>query len=478
MCGPTLCSKGDEGRIEGTYECGACKTACGLNHDGDQERLDYIFETEDITFPEGTSCKGMCSEKYGDDMCMCGNNLCSDVDTDQPHSHDNSEDDEERIPGTEVCGTCKSACHYEDQAQLDIIFVGEGESSTFDDMGQCKGACSVKYGSHYCMCGGDLCSKYDEDRIPGTEECGACKSACSREDTERVDYIFGVPTNFTDAGQCKGSCVDKFGTHYCMCGPDLCSKNEEGRIEGTHECGACKSACSRNDIDRINYIFGEETDFASSGPCKGACQDLFGDANCMCGNSLCTEFEDGESHSHDGDMSSDSHDGSDETFQELACSNPDFSILCTLVESCPETVDGPVTVFAPTDEAFMALDAAVGGLSTVDDDILCGILSFHIVSGAALTSSDLTAQYCETGDGSLLEMTNGVDSRIKCLGGVPYGIKGGGNDDIANFVTVDIMASNGVVHVIDNVLFYPRVFDGGSNVVPTDVVPSLRGALP
>jgi uncharacterized surface protein with fasciclin (FAS1) repeats len=261
-----------------------------------------------------------------------------------------------------------------------------------------------------------------------------------------------------------------------MCGPDLCSKNEEDRIEGTHECGACKSACSRNDKERIDYIFGEETSFESSGPCKGACQDQFGDEHCMCGSQLCTEFEDGESHSHDWSEDVSSHDHDGKSVEDIACENPDFTILCSLVQACPlDDVTTPVTVFAPSDAAFADLDAAVNGLAGVDPDILCGILEFHIVAGDAVYSKDLTS-YCVSGDGSLLGMANGVNSRIKCTKDTPYGIKGGGNDSPANFVEVDIVTTDGVVHVIDDVLFYPKVFD--NSVSGPDIVPSLRGGIP
>ena len=43
---------------------------------------------------------------------------------------------------------------------------------TGGESGTCKGACQDKYGSHYCMCNDELCSKYEEDRIAGTHECG------------------------------------------------------------------------------------------------------------------------------------------------------------------------------------------------------------------------------------------------------------------------------------------------------------------
>jgi uncharacterized surface protein with fasciclin (FAS1) repeats len=116
-------------------------------------------------------------------------------------------------------------------------------------------------------------------------------------------------------------------------------------------------------------------------------------------------------------------------------------------------------LFAPTDASFAGLDAAVGGLDTVDTDTLCDILGFHGVSGSALKSSDFN---CRSGDSSLIEMANGKNARIKCRrsdnnGGMklPYGIKGGGNIEPAIFNEADINATNGIIHIIDGVLLYP-----------------------
>lgn len=95
-----------------------------------------------------------------------GKQMRRNLDESDSHDHD---DDEDRIPGTEECGTCKHGCADNDQDVIDSIF---GVGATFDDSDECKGACSDLYGSHFCMCGGDLCSKYDDDRIPGTHECG------------------------------------------------------------------------------------------------------------------------------------------------------------------------------------------------------------------------------------------------------------------------------------------------------------------
>ena len=103
--------------------------------------------------------------------------------------------------------------------------------------------------------------------------------------------------------------------------------------------------------------------------------------------------------------------------------------------------DGPFTVFAPTDDAF----AAAGiDLSTFDTDeenaTLSDILLYHVVSGA-VASSDVT-------DGMSAEALNGDDLAFTVSDGSVMV-----ND--ATVTSADVMASNGIIHVIDKVLMPP-----------------------
>ena len=105
--------------------------------------------------------------------------------------------------------------------------------------------------------------------------------------------------------------------------------------------------------------------------------------------------------------------------------------------------EGPFTVFAPTDDAFLALAGALG--ATAEDLLalpeLADILLYHVVGGTAL-SSDLA-------DGQTIATLNGaeVTVSIECDGSILI------ND--AQVVLADIVADNGVVHVIDAVLTPP-----------------------
>jgi len=101
--------------------------------------------------------------------------------------------------------------------------------------------------------------------------------------------------------------------------------------------------------------------------------------------------------------------------------------------------EGPFTVFAPTDDAFLALAGALG--ATAEDLLalpeLADILLYHVVGGTAL-SSDLA-------DGQTIATLNGAEVTVT--------INEAGifiND--AQVTVADLVADNGVVHVIDAVL--------------------------
>jgi uncharacterized surface protein with fasciclin (FAS1) repeats len=166
-------------------------------------------------------------------------------------------------------------------------------------------------------------------------------------------------------------------------------------------------------------------------------------------------------------------ENSSKTITDVVCGLDDYSTLCSLVETCPEVLDGDetYTLFAPTDDAFAALNEVIP-LDTIVEETVCSILKFHIAEGEAIYSYELN---CESGSSTLIEMMNGRDARVKCLNGVPYGIKGGGNEAPANFIAVDIEASNGVIHEVDSVLFFPRVIDSNEGIVPNGITPALRG---
>lgn len=122
-----------------------------------------------------------------------------------------------------------------------------------------------------------------------------------------------------------------------------------------------------------------------------------------------------------------------------------FNTLVAAVKAAGlvETLEGkgPFTVFAPTDEAFKKLPA--GTLETLlkpeNKEKLKGILLYHVVAGEVL-AKDVKAGKVKTAQGS--------DATIATTGGVT--ING------AKVVKTDVLASNGVIHVIDTVILPPE----------------------
>ena len=104
--------------------------------------------------------------------------------------------------------------------------------------------------------------------------------------------------------------------------------------------------------------------------------------------------------------------------------------------------DGPFTVFAPTDDAF----AAAGiDLTTFDTDeenaTLSDILLYHVVSGSVYASDVTDGMNAEALNGDDLSFTVSSDGTVMVNG--------------ATVTSADVMASNGVIHVIDTVLMPP-----------------------
>ena len=102
---------------------------------------------------------------------------------------------------------------------------------------------------------------------------------------------------------------------------------------------------------------------------------------------------------------------------------------------------GPFTVFAPTDAAFAAAGINLADFDTPEENAtLSDILLYHVASGQVESSGVI--------DGLSVEMVNGDNTTFSVSNGtVMIGD--------ANVTTVDVMASNGVIHVIDKVLMPP-----------------------
>ncbi|MDU8928979.1 fasciclin domain-containing protein [Alisedimentitalea sp. MJ-SS2] len=128
---------------------------------------------------------------------------------------------------------------------------------------------------------------------------------------------------------------------------------------------------------------------------------------------------------------------------DIAASNDNFETLVAAVQAAGlvDTLKspGPFTVFAPTDAAFAALPKGTVEmlLQPENRDKLVAVLTYHVVPGA-ITSDQLAGQR----------------TRVKTVQGKSVHINGtnGVHVNKSRVTTADIMASNGVIHVIDRVL--------------------------
>ncbi len=102
--------------------------------------------------------------------------------------------------------------------------------------------------------------------------------------------------------------------------------------------------------------------------------------------------------------------------------------------------DGPFTVFAPTDKAFEAIPEAVLADIVADENLLRSILTYHAVGAKALSTDLINGQEITTLNGAKVKVTINASGVFI-------------ND--AKVTVSDIIADNGVVHVIDAILLPP-----------------------
>ncbi len=140
-------------------------------------------------------------------------------------------------------------------------------------------------------------------------------------------------------------------------------------------------------------------------------------------------------------------DSSQKTIVDIAAGNESFTTLTAALEAAGLTDtlsgEGPFTVFAPTDEAFAALPEGTLEqlLQPENRDLLIQVLTYHVVPGSVM-SGDLTTTAVPSVEGRPINVTVGDDSVMV---------------NSATVVQADIQASNGVIHVIDQVILPPQM---------------------
>ena len=113
---------------------------------------------------------------------------------------------------------------------------------------------------------------------------------------------------------------------------------------------------------------------------------------------------------------------------------------------------GPFTVFAPTNAAFAELpDGTVATLlKPMNKGKLTSILTYHVVAGR-VDSRDLRAMIDKQGGKAELRTVNGAKLTIEANGPTNIVVKDE-HGNVANLSTYDVYQSNGVIHVVDQVL--------------------------
>ncbi len=140
---------------------------------------------------------------------------------------------------------------------------------------------------------------------------------------------------------------------------------------------------------------------------------------------------------------------------DIAVGNKNFSTLVAALQAADLVDalngDGPFTVFAPNNAAFGKIDSGTLNslLEPKNKSALSGILTYHVVSGK-LAATDVVSAL-KKGKGTV---------EVKTLSGVPLTVveKDGkiwlkdANGNYSEIIKTDIMANNGVIHVIDSVV--------------------------
>lgn len=98
--------------------------------------------------------------------------------------------------------------------------------------------------------------------------------------------------------------------------------------------------------------------------------------------------------------------------------------------------EGPFTVFAPTDEAFAKIPEDQLKALLADKEALTAVLTYHVVPGMVLAEDVVALNSATTVQGGAIDIDTSDGVRV----------------DGANVIMTDVLASNGVIHVIDSVI--------------------------
>ena len=145
----------------------------------------------------------------------------------------------------------------------------------------------------------------------------------------------------------------------------------------------------------------------------------------------------------------------EQNIYQTAKTNPDLSSLVAAIDKAGLSDElsnsaSSFTVFAPTNDAFSAFLSANGfsSLNDVPVDVLTSVLLNHVVDGKKM-AADLTTGYVNT-----LATFGSTTSHLSLYVNTSAGVTLNGSSKVT---AADVKASNGVVHVVDQVIGLPTV---------------------
>jgi uncharacterized surface protein with fasciclin (FAS1) repeats len=134
-----------------------------------------------------------------------------------------------------------------------------------------------------------------------------------------------------------------------------------------------------------------------------------------------------------------------QTIAEIAASNPDFSLLLAAVVraglATAVSSEGNYTVFAPTNAAFNAAGFnSAADINNADQQLISTVVRYHVLTNTVF-ASDLINGNVNSLQGGALQISTAPSVKIASS-----------SNPASNIVAADIIATNGVIHVINRVL--------------------------
>ncbi|MCF6130405.1 fasciclin domain-containing protein [Flavobacterium sp. AS60] len=169
------------------------------------------------------------------------------------------------------------------------------------------------------------------------------------------------------------------------------------------------------------------------------------------------------------------------TIVDIASANSDFSTLVTALNrtGLTATLDGSgqFTVFAPTNTAFQTFFASLGPsvtVNNVDVNVLKNVLLNHVIASEIKSTAIPAATYVSTLSPINTSANAPTISMFVQKSGGVVTLNGGASNGGAVVTTADLDASNGVIHVVGNVIGLPTVVN---HAIANPEFTSLVGAL-